>query len=174
MRFASTMLAAVLALAVVAGCANDSRQEAGNRQLAGELLGGGQYDTSSHLGRVTVVNFWGSWCAPCRAETPELIAAYEATRGDDVAFLGINIRDPNRDQATAFVDSFKVPYPSIYDPKSELALVFDVPPATIPATLVLDRQGNVAETFRRAVLRDDLIAAVRKVADRSPPGKATG
>jgi thiol-disulfide isomerase/thioredoxin len=131
--------------------------------LAGELLGGGNYDPASHRGKVTVVNFWGSWCAPCRAETPELVAAYAQLRVDDVAFLGINVRDPDRDKAAAFVEAFHVPYPSIYDPPGRLALAFDVPPSTIPATVILDRDGTVAVRYRQGVLREQLVEAVRKV-----------
>ena len=73
------------------------------------------YDPATHKGKVTVVNFWGSWCAPCRAEMPGLVKAYDDLKNDDVAFLGINVRDPNLDQAKAFVDQYKVPFPSIRD-----------------------------------------------------------
>jgi thiol-disulfide isomerase/thioredoxin len=114
---------------------------------------------------VTVVNFWGSWCAPCRAETPELIAAYGEVKSDRVAFLGINVRDPDRDKAVAFVDNFKVPYPSIYDPPGKLALAFDVPPSTIPTTLILRRDSTVATQYREPVLRETLADAVRRASD---------
>src|SRR5688572_10230000 len=105
-----------------AGCSAEAPK--GPPQLTGELVEGGPFDPAVYRGKVTVVNFWGSWCAPCRAETPELLAAYEATRSADVAFVGINIRDPNRDQAKAFLAGQKLPYPSIYDPQSRLALEF--------------------------------------------------
>jgi thiol-disulfide isomerase/thioredoxin len=127
-------------------------------------VGGGSYDPAAHQGRVTVVNFWGSWCGPCRAETPELIAAYEAVTADDVAFLGISVRDPDRDKAQAFVAAQRMPYPNIYDPPGKLALAFDVPPSTIPTTLILRRDGSVAKEYRRSLLRDELIAAAREVA----------
>jgi thiol-disulfide isomerase/thioredoxin len=154
---AALLLALTLALS---GCGRD--EPARDPVLAGDLLGGGTYDAAGHRGKVTVVNFWGSWCAPCRLETPELVAAYEATRSEDVAFLGINVRDPDRDLAEAFVASFKVPYPSIYDPKGKLALEFDVPPTTIPATLILGRDGAVLKEYRRALRRDELTDAVRQ------------
>ena len=161
-RIAVALLATLLVLAGAA-CGRDADAAPPDRALAGDLLGGGRYDPASHRGKVTVVNFWASWCAPCRAETPELIAAYEELRADDVAFLGINVRDPDRDKATAFVEAFKVPYPNIHDPPGRLALAFDVPPSAIPATVILRRDGTVAATYRQAVLREKLIEAVRAV-----------
>ena len=161
-RIAVALLATLLVL-TAAGCGRGADAAPTDRSLAGDLLGGGRYDPAGHRGKVTVVNFWGSWCAPCRAETPELVAAYHDLRVDDVAFLGINVRDPDRDKATAFVDAFEVPYPNIYDPPGRLALAFDVPPSTIPATVILHRDGTVATAYRRAVLREELTEAVRAV-----------
>lgn len=160
MRLVSALLVAVLAVGAAA-CGADPPK--GPPQLAGELVPGGAFDPSVYRGKVTVVNFWGSWCAPCRAETPELIAAFEAVRASGVAFVGVDIRDPNRDQARAFIDAQKVPYPSIYDPQSRLALEFAVPPTVIPTTLILDTNGRVVQTFREPILRDQLADAVRAV-----------
>jgi thiol-disulfide isomerase/thioredoxin len=160
-RIAALLLATALLLSGAA-CTRATAAKP-DRTLAGDLVGGGRYDPASHRGKVTVVNFWGSWCAPCRAETPELVAAYTDLRADDVAFLGINVRDPDRDKAVAFVEAYKVPYPSIYDPPGRLALAFDVPPSTIPTTLILNRDGSVATQYRQGMLRDQLTAAVRDV-----------
>jgi thiol-disulfide isomerase/thioredoxin len=160
---AALLLAAALAVAgvAVAGCGPDDKKR--DPVLGGELVAGGSYDPATHQGKVTVVNFWGSWCAPCRAEMPGLVKAYEQLRPDDVAFLGVNIRDPNIDLAKAFVDQYKVPFPSIRDPQSKLALEFDIPPSSIPATLILGRDGRPARTYRSAVLEEDLVKAVREV-----------
>ena len=66
-------------------------------ELSGELLDGSRYDPATYRGKVLVVNFWASWCAPCNTEAPELEAAHEATKANAV-FLGVNIRD-DRDKA---------------------------------------------------------------------------
>jgi thiol-disulfide isomerase/thioredoxin len=159
------LLAAILLTAALvftgAGCGNDEKPR--DPVLAGELVAGGSYDPATHQGKVTVVNFWGSWCAPCRAEMPGLVKAYEDLKADDVVFLGINVRDPNVDQAKAFVEQYKVPFPSVRDTQSKLALEFDVVPSNIPTTLVLGKDGKPKKTFRTAVLEPDLVAAVREV-----------
>ena len=157
---AAILLAAVLAFAG-SGCGSDEKPR--DPVLTGELVAGGIYDPGDHKGKVTVVNFWGSWCAPCRAEMPGLVQAYDDLKPDDVVFLGINVRDPNVDQAKAFVDQYKVPFPSIRDTQSKLALEFDVVPVNIPTTLVLGRDGKPNKTFRAAVQEPDLVAAVREV-----------
>jgi thiol-disulfide isomerase/thioredoxin len=95
-------------------------------------------------GRVVVLNFWASWCGPCRVEQPDLNEAYELLPADEVAFLGVNIEDaePN---ALAHIREFEMPYPSLYDPANDYASLFSgVGPRNIPSTLFLDREGRVA------------------------------
>ncbi len=112
--------------------------------LAGETLDGDTVSTGDFAGRPIVVNVWGSWCAPCRAEAPELVEASE-NLGDSVAFLGVNTRDLDVAPAQAFERAFGVPYPSIYDPDGELLLGFgQLPPKAIPSTVVIDEDGLVA------------------------------
>jgi thiol-disulfide isomerase/thioredoxin len=130
--------------------------------LTGELLEGGAYDLSQDRGKVVVVNFWGSWCAPCRAEIDDLEQTYEATKAQGVAFLGINVRD-DRDKAKAFHLN-QVTYPSIVDPASKLALDFDIPPNSIPATIILDRAGRIAVVIREAVVLNEFQPIVARIA----------
>ena len=132
--------------------------------VTGELLDGTAFDLASLRGTVVVVNWWGSWCAPCRLETPDLVETYEATKDAGVAFLGVNVRD-TRDAATSFTTDFRVPYPSIFDPAGRVALTFrDVPPTVVPTTVILDRSGRVAAAFRKVVDRAELEPAIRRIA----------
>ncbi|MGI8328430.1 TlpA family protein disulfide reductase [Actinomadura scrupuli] len=96
-------------------------------------------------GKVVVVNFWASWCAPCRGEAPALQKLYEEHKGKGVEFVGIDIKDSGKEAALAFERTFKIGYPSIYDPDGQVTLAFRViPPSAVPSTLILDRQGRVA------------------------------
>lgn len=116
--------------------------------------------------QIVVVNLWGQWCGPCRAESPALEKVYAATRDQGVAFLGINVRDHQRDKAQDFVVDNKIEYPSIYDPsmRTLLALGGNFPTSVIPTTLILDRQHRVAAVFLRSLLAEDLQPVVEQIA----------
>jgi thiol-disulfide isomerase/thioredoxin len=124
------------------------------------LSGGGSFDLSQHRGQVVVINFWASYCAPCRSEAPELEKVLTATKADGVTFVGVNVRD-QRDPAHAYLADVKPSYGSIFDPAGELALDFDVPPNSIPATLVVDRSGRLAAVLRLEVNQKILEPVVR-------------
>jgi len=142
--------------------------------LAGELLDGSRFDPAGLAGNVVVVNFWASWCAPCRAEAGELNTIAEATKELGVRFVGVNIRD-GRDQAKAFVEGREA-YPSLFDPAGKVALGFtEVSPNTIPATVIVDRQGRVAVVLRKVVTQQELEPLVRQVAaEGEGPGGGGG
>jgi thiol-disulfide isomerase/thioredoxin len=126
--------------------------------FAGTLLETEDSFESSRLdGQVGVLNFWGSWCAPCRVETPEFsdVAADYSDAG--VQFLGINVKETDRQFALAFIERFGIGFPSLYDPRGEVALAFrDYPANAIPSTIVLDRESRVAAVYTGEVSQEDL------------------
>ncbi|BDY29587.1 TlpA disulfide reductase family protein [Mycolicibacterium mageritense] len=117
-------------------------------------------------GKVVVINVWGQWCGPCRAEISQLQQVYQETRDKDVAFLGIDVRDNNRDAAVDFVTDRKVTFPSIYDPAMRTMIAFGgkYPTTVIPSTVVLDREHRVAAVFLRELLAEDLRPVVERLA----------
>ncbi len=126
----------------------------------GELLDGTRFESTSLAGDITVINFWGSWCAPCRVETPEFQAVYADVSGSGVHFLGVDVKD-NRQLAQAFVDSVGAKYPSLFDPRGEIALAFRGFPANVvPSTILIDREGRVAAVYVAVVPEEDLRAAL--------------
>ncbi|WP_179476040.1 TlpA family protein disulfide reductase [Mycolicibacterium vinylchloridicum] len=140
------------------------------RSSMGDLTGAAlMNDRPIHLsdfaGKVVVVNIWGSWCAPCRTETPELEKVFDETEPFGVAFLGIDVRD-DRSAARDFVTDRKVRYPSIFDlpMRSLIALGRGYPTSVVPTTVVLDRKHRVAAVFLRALLAEDLRPVVRRIA----------
>jgi thiol-disulfide isomerase/thioredoxin len=114
--------------------------------VEGETLEGDQLSLSSYAGKVVVVNVWGSWCPPCRAEADDLAAASRELAADGVVFVGINTRDASRDNGLSFQRTYDVPYPSIYDPSGRNLLAFrgTLTPNSIPSTVIIDKQGRVA------------------------------
>ena len=177
-RLAAVLAAAALTAAALAGCggenwakkctttggvvecAPDKRPQV--KDVTGDLLDGGTYDVSQDRGKVVVVNFWGSWCAPCRAEADDLEQTYQATKAKGVAFIGVNSRD-DKDSARAF-ERGRVTYPSLYDFDGKVALKFDVTQTSTPQTLILDRQGRIAVALRSATTHSQLEPLVEKVA----------
>ncbi|MDT5095009.1 MAG: hypothetical protein QOH60_4372 [Mycobacterium sp.] len=121
-------------------------------------------------GKVVVVNIWGQWCGPCRSEVAKLQQVYDATRGEGVEFLGIDVRDNNRDAAEDFVVDRKITYPSIYDPAMRTMIAFGgrFPTTVIPSTLVLDRQHRVAAVFLRELSVDDVMPVVHRLVAERP------
>ena len=132
--------------------------------LTGQPLSVNQFD-----GKVVVVNLWGQWCGPCRAEAAGLQQVYDATKDSGVAFLGINVKDPEQDKPQDFVRDNKITYPSIYDPslRSLIALGSKYPTSVIPSTLVLDRRHRVAAVFLQALTPSDLQPVVTRLAAES-------
>ncbi len=132
-------------------------------EFGGTLLGGGAFSSTELAGDVAVLNFWGSWCAPYRVETPAFSEVSEEYAADGVRFLGIDVKETDEQFARAFVDRFGIAFPSLYDPRGEVALAFrDYPANAIPSTVVLDPQYRVAAVYTGEVQQDDL----RRVLDR--------
>lgn len=135
--------------------------------VSGPALGSNQtISTQDYRGKVVVINVWGSWCPPCRKEAPDLQAASVETK-DVAQFVGITSKDYDPAPAEAFVRSFKITYPSIYDPTGKVLLAFagDLPPSAIPSTMIIDQQGRLAVRVLSEVSKITLVDMINDVAD---------
>lgn len=114
---------------------------------------------------VVVLNLWGSWCAPCREEAPQLQAAWVGFAGRAVQFVGINTQDDEVSAARAFEVKYGVTYPSLRDPEGRVQLMFrsTLPPNAIPSTLVLDASGRIAARVIGATTRETLAQIIEEL-----------
>ena len=143
-------------------------------ELTGKTLNGDTYSLADDLGDVVVMNVWASWCAPCRAEAPELEEIWTDVQKDGVQFIGLNTRDSEL-AAQRFVETMGLTFPSVQDTDGRLQLLFadSLPPQAIPSTLVIDREGRVAARMLGKVSAATLRGVIDEV-DLSSSGEQRG
>lgn len=132
-----------------------------------DTLQGEKVTLSGLRGKIVVVNFWASWCLPCRVETPALQKSFEQYKDLDVVILGVNLTNQDLvSDVTAFVEEFDLTYPILLDRDGQVGLLYQI--SGIPTTFFIDRNGVIrtavaggpmSETFIRskieALLRED-------------------
>jgi thiol-disulfide isomerase/thioredoxin len=156
----------------VDGNSNAVLYAAGHRPKApdfsGTTLTGSRLSFAAYRDRVVVLNFWGSWCVPCRAEASTLAAVAALYRSSGVDFLGVDVRDTTA-SALAFTRSFGVTYPSVSDPSSVITLDLTsvVPIAGTPTTLVIDRTGHIAGAVFGSVTYPELTTILTRVTGKA-------
>jgi thiol-disulfide isomerase/thioredoxin len=140
------------------------------RQKAPTLSGddlmneGKQLSLDDFPGQPMVINLWGQWCGPCRAEAPELENASKQMGPLGAKLIGLDVRDPSRQAAQDFVRDRQITYPSIWDPSGRVLLqLAGYPRNIIPSTIVLDKHHRVAAVFLREVLATDLMPTVQRL-----------
>ncbi len=140
------------------------------RGTVGDLSGEGLTEPGTtvslahYAGRAVVLNIWGSWCGPCRAEAADLVRVAATAASQGVQFIGIDVRD-SRSAGADFARDFGLTYPSIFDPPGRtLFALRGIPRSVVPLTVVLDRRHRVAAVFLRAVTAPDLLPTVQRVA----------
>ncbi|GAB3501313.1 TlpA disulfide reductase family protein [Amycolatopsis cihanbeyliensis] len=191
MRRLRTLLACLLCVAALAACSTgedavtqggdfefvspggevDIFYEDADRQRIPELTGedlfqpGEQISVADYAGKVVVLNIWGQWCDPCRAEAPEMQKLYEQTRDEGVQVLGLDVRETDRAAPQDFMRNRGLTYPSIYDESGRSMLALrGYPRNAVPSTIVVDKRQRVAAVFLRALLAEDLLPVVRRLA----------
>ena len=114
---------------------------------------------SDYLGKPIVLNFWASWCGPCKAEMPAFQKAYEEL-GDQVQFLMVNVGE-HMDEGSAFIASSGYSFPVLYDVNSIASYTYQI--SSIPATFFFDADGQIVDAHVGTMQESDLLAAIEKI-----------
>ena len=115
-------------------------------------------------GEVVILNLWGQWCGPCRAEVDDLQRLQEEFEPQGATVFGINLRDPNRQKPVDFVKDNNVTFPSIWDPSNAaVAALRGFPTSVVPATIILDTQHRVAAVYLAEITDEQLSGKISEI-----------
>lgn len=124
------------------------------------LFDGGELSLADLHGSVVVVNFWASWCPPCRDEAPVLEKIWREYENQGVIFVGVNFRDVPA-KAMTFIEEFDITYPNGLDPYNRVSKAYGI--TGVPETFLIARDGHVVEHYIGPVSEADLRAALKEV-----------
>jgi thiol-disulfide isomerase/thioredoxin len=112
--------------------------------ITAPTITGKTFDWSTTRGHVVVLDFWGSWCGPCRGEQPDLNKLYATWAPKGVVFVGVDLADTNVN-GSAYERDFDVPYPSVNDSGEVIASEYNVDAP--PTVVIIDSHGNIVDRF---------------------------
>ncbi|GAC1342636.1 MAG: hypothetical protein NVSMB27_01740 [Ktedonobacteraceae bacterium] len=115
-------------------------------------------------GKPIVLNFWASWCDPCKREAPILQSAWQRVQSQDVIFIGINYQDAQSD-ALAFLRTYSITYPNVQDPNSSTAINYGV--TGVPETVFIDRRGIVVHKIIGELTTQMLQSNIQQIVGRT-------
>lgn len=140
-------------------------ERAPSSELLVRTLEGEPWSLADRSGQVVLINFWATWCPPCRIETPALVALHERYEQQGFTVAGVTLDDDPQSTVPGFVRQYQMSYPVLV-PAGDFPMLATV--EALPTSLLLDRAGRIARTYRGMVtergLRDDIEALLAEAA----------
>ncbi|WP_375482265.1 TlpA family protein disulfide reductase [uncultured Jatrophihabitans sp.] len=133
--------------------APDKRKPA--QDVGGTLIDGGHVSLADEKGKVTLLNFWASWCGPCKVETPQLDSLYRQEKSKGIRFIGFDTKD-DKGAAKSFIAQNDISFPVVYDQPGAVQLKLGNIPGVLPFTVLVDKQGRVAAVYLDKLSPKDL------------------
>lgn len=130
------------------------------------LFGGGEVDLATYRGKPIVINFWASWCVPCRQEAPILESLWRFYQDKDVQFIGVDIQDSEAD-SLKYLREFDITYPNGLDTDGRITVDYGV--IGIPVTFFINREGIVVRRWVGAVSETRMTQWVRELSEGEAP-----
>ncbi len=124
------------------------------------LFDGGELSLADRRGSVVVVNFWASWCSPCRDEAPALERVWREYKGRGVVFVGVDYKDVES-KAMAFIEEFGLTYPNGPDPYNKISGAYRI--TGVPETFLIARDGRLVEWWMGPITEAGLRAALEEI-----------
>lgn len=128
-------------------------------------LSGRNVRLSSYRGKIVLLNFWATWCPPCKAEMPELVAWQRKYRARGLQVIGVTYPPTNRTEVRRFVRRIRANYPIVLGTKEIKALFYEG--ETLPITVIIDREGNIRETIEGILLPEEFEEKIRPLLPQS-------
>ena len=141
--------------------------QAGNGPAAPDFtltdLSGKTVRLSDYRGKVLFLNFWATWCPPCRAEIPDFVEAYSQEKANGLEILGVSVDTKGKAAISDFVEQYKINYPVVLESRQKTEkLVKDYQPGqSIPATIIIDKSGRIRHKEVGAIDKDTLLKHFR-------------
>lgn len=149
------VLAAVLSTQAGEGLAQAPEEGDRAPEFTLRTLEGSATRLSQYRGRAVIVNFWASWCEPCRVELPEIVAVYHANRERGLVVLAVNLTDQERKKDVgAFVRATGIPFPVLLDDRGRVRERYGL--VAVPTTLFIDSAGTVRRIHPGPITRQGL------------------
>jgi len=155
-----TILAFVLALLVTSSV---SQAQNGTKAAAFSLKDskGKTVDLAALKGKAVVVNFWATWCGPCKSEIPGFLKVYDKYKKQGFEIVGISLDQKGWDAVKPFIEKYKLSYPVVIDDGSIAAKYGDI--RSIPTSFFIDRKGNITDSHVGYMSEQDFEAKVKKL-----------